>query len=155
MMTAWCLSLSFTAWSYDTKMAESYAKFFSEASGAEAGKSLHFIDSETFMNDVKAGKDIVAVDVRTPAETSVISLSLGNSLRIPVDQLFKAENLDRIPTDKPVVVICKSGVRATAVGTSLRHIGFNNVYILTGGFQALSSYYGPGQAYAKPEAVKK
>jgi rhodanese-related sulfurtransferase len=94
-------------------------------------------------------KDIVTLDVRTPAETAVFSLTLENSLNIPVDQVFMKQNLDLIPADKVVVVICKSGARATAVGTSLRHIGFDKVYILTGGFQALSSYYGPAQAYEK------
>ena len=39
------------------------------------------------------------------------------------------------------------GARAAAVGTALRHIGFDNVYILKGGFQALAAYYGPRQAY--------
>jgi rhodanese-related sulfurtransferase len=34
------------------------------------------------------------------------------------------------------------------VGTALRHIGFDNVYILKGGFQALAAYYGPREAYA-------
>jgi rhodanese-related sulfurtransferase len=68
-----------------------------------------------------------------------------------VNELFKSDNLDKIPTDKPVVIVCKSGARATAVGTALRHIGFDNVYILKGGFQGLSSHFGAKQAYQKPE----
>ncbi|NKB36057.1 MAG: hypothetical protein GKR93_02660 [Gammaproteobacteria bacterium] len=54
-----------------------------------------------------------------------------------------------MPIDKPVIIICKSGARATAVGTSLRHLGFDNVFILNGGFRGLSSYYGTSQAYEK------
>ena len=46
-----------------------------------------------------------------------------------------------------MIIVCKSGARATAVGTSLRHIGFDNVYILKGGFQGLANYFGPKQAY--------
>jgi rhodanese-related sulfurtransferase len=45
-----------------------------------------------------------------------------------------------------VVIICKSGTRATAVGTALRHIGFDNVYILKGGLMALSKYLSPKTA---------
>ena len=150
-----CLCISSVTWSYDTKMAESYDKFFSEASGANVGEVFHFIDPKTFTNNIKEGKDFLAIDIRTPAETSVVSLSLTNSIRIPMDELFEPMNLNRIPTDKPVVIICKSGGRATAAGISLRHIGFNNVQILSGGIQGLSSYYGTKQAYEKPDSNKK
>jgi rhodanese-related sulfurtransferase len=54
--------------------------------------------------------------------------------------LFAPASLARIPVDAPVVVICKSGTRATAAGTALRHIGFDNVLSLKGGFKALSDY---------------
>jgi rhodanese-related sulfurtransferase len=149
------MCVSSIAWSYDAEMAKSYAKLFSPVVGAEAGKALHFVKPEAFIKDIQEGKEIVAIDVRTPGEAGVFALSVPNSLAIPVDQLFQPNNLDRIPTDKPVIIVCKSGARATAVGTSLRHIGFNNVYILKGGFQALSSYYGPKEAYQKLPSGKK
>jgi rhodanese-related sulfurtransferase len=136
-----------SAWSYDADMAASYKRLFSGVSGAEAGKALHFISPEAFVAKLKKGESPVAVDIRTPAETDLFSLSLAGSLTIPTDQVFAPENLARLPTDKPVVIVCKSGARAAAVGTALRHIGFDNVYILKGGFQALAAYYGPGEAY--------
>ena len=81
------------------------------------------------------------------------SYELPDNLTISVDQIFKPENLSKIPTDKPIMVICQSGVRATAVGTALRHIGFDNVYILKGGLKALGSYYGPKQAYPADKKI--
>ena len=143
------LLMSFTsvAWSYDAELAKSYAKLFSPVVGAGAGKALHFVKPNAFVEDIKSGKDIVAIDIRTPGETALFTMSLPNSLTIPANEIFLQENLERIPTDKPIMVICKSGARATAVGTSLRHIGFDNAYILKGGLQALSQYYGPKQAY--------
>jgi rhodanese-related sulfurtransferase len=150
-----CISLSSVAWSYDAEIAKSYAQLFSPVVGENAGKALHFVEPDAFIKDIKEGKEIVAIDVRTPAETSVFTLSLPNSLIIPVNQLFQPKNLDRIPTDKPVMIVCASGARATAVGTALRHIGFNNVYILKGGFKALSSYLGPKEAYQKPVSATK
>jgi len=143
-----CMGMSSVGWSYDTNMAKSYAELFAPVVGAKAGKALHLVKPDGFIKDIREGKDLVVIDVRTPAETSVYTMSLRNSLAIPVDQLFHQENLVRIPTDKPVVILCKSGVRATVAGTALRHIGFNNVFILKGGFQALNTYYGPKQAYA-------
>ena len=131
-------------------MAQSYARLFADVSGAKAGKALHFISPESFVADMKKGEEFVAIDVRTPGETELFTLSLPGSLVIPTSQVFTPEKLEMIPTDKSVVIICKSGARATAVGTSLRHIGFNNVYILKGGFQGLASYYGPKQAYTDP-----
>ena len=78
-------------------------------------------------------------------------------MAIPINELFTPANLDLIPTDKTVVVVCKSGTRATAAGTALRHIGFENVYVLKGGFKALVGYMGPKEANTpvKPGRGKK
>jgi rhodanese-related sulfurtransferase len=138
-------------WPYDAELAQSYAKLFADVRGAGAGKALHFMSPQSFIDDLEQGKPYVAIDVRTPAETGLFKLSLENSLAMPADQVFSPENLALIPVDKPVVIICKSGARATAVGTALRHIGFDNVFILEGGFQELARYYGPKQAYEKSE----
>ena len=100
-----------------------------------------------------SGKEIVILDVRTTKETDLVKVAIPSSLAIPVDQVFKPENLDKLPTDKPIVVICKGGGRSIAVGTALRHIGFDNVYMLMGGIAGLTKYYGPAQAYPKEKKV--
>ncbi|MEP1471750.1 MAG: rhodanese-like domain-containing protein [Halieaceae bacterium] len=142
------LALCSPTWAYDAEMAASYQKLFSNVSGAEAGKSLNFVSAEAFTEGLKEGKQWVAIDVRTPAETELLALSLPGSMAIPTDEIFIPENLALIPREKPVVIVCKSGARAAVVGTSLRHIGFDNVHILKGGFQGLASYFGPKQAYS-------
>jgi len=151
------LVLASPAWSYDTAMAESYAKLFAPVNGAGAGKAMHLMKPDAFLNKVKAKEPLVALDVRTIAEIGVFTSILPGSLTIPVNELFTEANLARIPTDKTVVVLCKSGARATAAGTALRHIGFENVYVLKGGFKALIAYMGPKEANTplKPEPVKK
>jgi len=149
------VGLAGPAWSYDMALANSYGDLFAPAKGAGIGKVLHLMKPDVFVDKIKAKETIVAVDVRTPAETGVFSTTLPGSLIIPLNQLFSKDNLNRIPTDKTVVVICKSGVRATAAGTALRHIGFKNVYILKGGFQALSGYMGPKEANAPLKPIKK
>lgn len=95
---------------------------------------------------VKAKEPLVVLDVRTPAETDVYDVTLPGALMIPINELFTPANLARIPTDKTVVVLCLSGARATAAGTALRHIGFENVYILKGGYKALVAYLDPIKA---------
>ena len=125
---------------YDTGLVGGYAQLFAPVKGVTAGKGLHVMTVPAFVDLVKSGKELVTVDVRTPAEARVFGMTLPNSLSIPIDQLFQPANLDRIPTDKPVVVICHSGARAIAAGTALRHIGFNNVYVLKGGLKELAGY---------------
>lgn len=145
------------AWSYDTAMAESYAKLFAPVKGVGAGKALHLMKPDAFLNKIKAKEPLVSLDVRTPAEIGVFTSILPGSLMIPMNELFTEANLARIPTDKTVVVLCKSGTRATAAGTALRHIGFEKVYVLKGGFKALIAYMGPKEANSplKPEPDKK
>ncbi|XOF34294.1 MAG: rhodanese-like domain-containing protein [Candidatus Electrothrix sp. YB6] len=149
-----CISTSSAAWSYNTEMAASYAELFAPADGAKVGKELHFVKPDGFIKDVQAGKEFVAIDVRTSKEAGMLGMTLPGSMAIPINELFKEENLKRIPTDKPVMIICKSGARATVAGTALRHIGFDNVYILKGGLQALSQAYGPKQGYPAAPAKK-
>ena len=139
--------LSITAtWAYDTEMARGYALMFEPVQGVKAGKALHMIKPDQFVERVKKGETIVALDVRTPAEFGFYGMATPDALRIPINELFKTENLDLIPTDKMVLVVCKSGTRATAAGTALRHIGFDNVYVLKGGIGALAAYLNPKTA---------
>jgi len=147
------VGVSGTAWSYDQALAKSYAQLFEPVAGAKAGKALHLLTPADFVARVNAGEQIVTLDVRTPAEVRVFTSTLPEALAIPVNEVFKSENLARIPTDKPVVVICYSGTRAVVVGIALRHIGFDNVYVLKGGFRALAGYLDPKTANPAPQAT--
>jgi rhodanese-related sulfurtransferase len=142
---------AFPAFAYDAQLAASYAKLFAPAKGAKVGKQLHLMQPEAFVDAVKRGETLTTLDVRTPDEARFFGTALPGTLSIPVDQLFLPENLERIPTGNKVVVFCKSGTRGTAVGTALRHIGFDNVYVLKGGLKALSSYLDPKNASELPK----
>jgi hypothetical protein len=39
------------------------------------------------------------------------------------------------------------GTRSAPAGTALRHIGFDNIYVLKGGFKAFAGYMGPKEVY--------
>jgi len=143
-----------TGWTYDQELAASYERLFEPVAGAKAGKALHLIKPEQFVEDLKRGKQFVTIDIRTLAEAEIFTMLLPGSLVIPVNELFRPENLDRLPRDTPIVVVCKSGTRATAAGTGLRHIGFNNVYILKGGFKALNMYLDAKTANLPPKPEK-
>jgi rhodanese-related sulfurtransferase len=134
------VSLGAVASGYDAALAASYAELFERAAAAKTGKALHLMKPDRLLKDLQAGKEIIALDVRTPNESDLLRITLPGSMQMPINEVFLAENLDRIPHDKTVVVVCKSGTRATAVGTGLRHVGFDNVYILKGGLTALSGH---------------
>jgi rhodanese-related sulfurtransferase len=132
-----------TAWSYDKDLAASYAALFKPVAGATAAKELGLMPPEDYVAQIKAGKDLVALDIRTPAEAQFFAMPGTRSLVITMDQLFTPESLVRIPADKPVVVLCKGGERAVAAGVALRHLGFKNVQVLKGGYQGLATYLDP------------
>lgn len=137
-------------WSYDTGLADSYAKLFAPVKGKAAGKALHLMKPDVFLKKVIAREPLVVLDVRTPAEYAVYTSSLPGAMWVPINELFNKDNLSQIPKDKAVVVLCKSGTRATAAGIGLRHIGFENVFILKGGFKGLAAYMGPKEANTLP-----
>jgi len=103
------------------------------------------LSAEDLLKAVKAGEKMTVLDIRTPGETGIIGINLPDTLVISMDRLFTPENLGRIPTDRKVVVVCKSGHRATAIALALRHVGFDNVFILS--LAALDDYLSPKTAY--------
>ncbi len=155
LLVAAVFGLASPAWSYDVALAGGYADLFAPAKGAAVGKELHLMKPDKFVEAVKAKTPMVVVDVRTPAETNIMGVTLPGALAIPIHELFTKANLDLIPTDKKVVILCKSGTRATAAGTALRHIGFQNVYILKGGLKGLIGYLGPKEANSPMKKVEK
>lgn len=89
--------------------------------------------AEKVMEAIKKGEDVVLRDVRTRQEQSIIGLTFANTLQMPMNEVFRSENLGKIPTDRKVIVTCKSGVRCTVIGLALRNIGFDNVFAMKGG----------------------
>lgn len=140
--------LSAPVWSYDEGLAAKYAQLFAPAKDKVAGKELHCMKPEGLLNLIKKGEPVVGLDIRTPVETGVFTLALPGSLSIPINELFLTENLARIPKDRPVVVMCQSGIRAGMAVVALRQIGFDKAFVLRGGYKALSDYLDPTTAYS-------
>ena len=128
LMVVMFLIAASSAWAYDTMMAESYDQYFEPFSGKATSKSLHMIKTADFVKDVRAGK-LFVIDVRTPGETGIFGITVPESVALPMDQVFKAENLAKLPTNGKIVIVCKAGHRSMAISTALRHIGFNKVWV--------------------------
>ena len=80
-----------------------------------------------------AAQDMVLLDVREPEEYEAGHM-IG-AFNVPIRTL--SQNLDLLP-DKTasIVVICKGGGRAMLAATSLEILGYENVKVLKGGFDA-------------------
>lgn len=140
--------LASPSWSYDKNLAADVEKLFASAKEGQAGKALHCVKPEFLINKVKKGEPVVGLDIRTPAESAVFTVVLPGSMSIPLNELFLPANLDRIPMDRPIVVLCQSGIRAGMAVTALRQVGFEQAFVLQGGYKALSEYLDPVTAYS-------
>jgi rhodanese-related sulfurtransferase len=85
------------------------------------------------MSGLIAVQQTILLDVRQPEEFA--SGHLANSFNVPLREV--AKNLDLLPDKSAsIIVICKSGGRATLAATSLEILGYENVKILKGGYNA-------------------
>lgn len=79
--------------------------------------------------DISSHEDVVLIDVREQDEYDEKHIP-GITL-IPMSEL--QSRVDEIPTDKTVVVTCRSGNRSGQVTDFLRQNGFDNVHNMQGG----------------------
>jgi rhodanese-related sulfurtransferase len=139
--------LSGPALAYDEALAKTYEQFFASFEEKKVPKALHLIPPEKVVEAIKKGEKVVLLDVRTRQEQSLIGLTFHDTLSLPMNEVFRPENLAKIPTDKKVIVTCKSGVRCTVIGLALRNIGFDNVFAMKGGLMGLMKYLSPKTAF--------
>lgn len=78
---------------------------------------------------------ITLVDVRTPDEFA--AGKIPGAINVPLDDL--RQSLDRVPTDKPIVLYCGVGLRGYLASNILRQRGFKNVRNLVGGIKTYRS----------------
>ncbi|WP_428325451.1 rhodanese-like domain-containing protein [Nitrosopumilus sp.] len=93
--------------------------------------------SEELYQQLQNQDDVYLLDVREPSELEVTMIS--GSKNIPLADIFIEENLSEIPTDKPVVIICGSGNRATIATYELAQHGID-FQVLEGGIIAWDAY---------------
>lgn len=81
-------------------------------------------------------KNVVILDVRTPAETSEGIIPGAMEMNInDADFDMKIKNLD---PDKTYLVYCKAGGRSSRACDKMQQTGLENIYNLKGGYTAWS-----------------
>ncbi len=90
------------------------------------------IDSQELQQKIESDEDIYLLDVREPEE--LLQSKIEGSVNIPLSEIFEPGGMDSIPTDKPVIVICGSGNRATIASYAMAQEGID-FQILQGGIK--------------------
>ena len=140
--------LTVNAMAYDAQKAENLSAFYSHMTQQACADSKLFVKAEDTMKMIR-DNNVTLLDVRTDGEASVMALNGKNSIHVPIANLFKKENLDKLPTDKPMVIVCHSGTRAVLAAIGLKRIGFKQVHVLKGGMIALAEANNPKNAPIK------
>jgi rhodanese-related sulfurtransferase len=87
-------------------------------------------------------KPHMLLDVREPQEIAICAIE--GSVNIPMNTI--PANLDKLPKDKPLVVMCHMGGRSAQVTHWLRAQGYDNAVNLDGGISAWASVIDPTMA---------
>lgn len=140
------LALSSSAMAYDQAMAAKLNGFYSKLTQKACSNPQLFIKSEAVMAMIRDNAKFTLLDIRTKGEHDVIALNTPNELFIPTEMLFTKESLDKLPTDRPIVIVCHSGTRAGLAAAGLKVLGFNNIKVLVGGLAALAVADNPKNA---------
>lgn len=92
------------------------------------------VDTPTLEQWLADGTDVRVLDVRSPAEFE--GVHIPGAYNVPLDTLGEhAEDIQRHVED-PVVLVCRSGMRASQAEQRLAAAGMSNVKVLDGGMMA-------------------
>jgi len=126
------------AFAYDTEKAKYFDTFYSKFTPNVLANPTIEASADDIMKMIREGEKFTILDARTPAEVGIIGINLPGTLEIPMNEVFKEENLKRLPTDQKLILLCHSGSRVTMMAAGLLMLGFNNIVILKGGIKAFA-----------------
>lgn len=78
--------------------------------------------------------DVLLIDVRNPDEVAEQAYDVKNIINIPLDSI--ESEMDRIPKDKQVILVCRSGKRSGTAFDLLKEKGYTNIATMEGGILA-------------------
>jgi rhodanese-related sulfurtransferase len=90
------------------------------------------IDPASLEKMRKENQDVMVLDVREPWEAAICAIT--GSVNVPLSTL--PQNLNRLPSEGPLVVLCHHGMRSMQAVAWLRQNGFENATNLQGGIDA-------------------
>ncbi len=79
---------------------------------------------------LQTGESLLVLDVRFPEEYAADGHIAGSRL-LPLPNL--RQRISELPTDRPIVCVCRSGNRSMVACEQLAGLGFTNLYNLSAG----------------------
>lgn len=131
------------SFAYDEGLAARFDAMFSQMTQEVLAAAPCQITPEKVLEMLNKKEEFYVLDIRTPAEQNFVGITFKNAIHVPMNEVFKKENLAKLPKNKKVVVICHSGTRAAPTTLALRMIGFENAVMLRGGISALAAAVTP------------
>ncbi|MET8910100.1 rhodanese-like domain-containing protein [Micromonospora sp. NPDC004551] len=99
------------------------------------------LDAATLRELIDSGRSPRLLDVRTPAEFETVHIP--GAYNVPLDLLKEHREELRNHLAEDVVLICRSGARATQAGQTLAGVGLPNLKVLDGGMLAWQAANAP------------
>jgi adenylyltransferase/sulfurtransferase len=115
-----------------------------EAAEAAAGSTISVTQLEAMLKEREEGtRDFELIDVREPNEFEINRIP-GARL-VPKGEFLNGNALGDLPSDKPIVLHCKSGVRSAEVLAIVKGAGYSDAVHVGGGVVAWVSQVDPSQ----------
>ncbi|SEC68672.1 adenylyltransferase and sulfurtransferase [Nocardioides exalbidus] len=115
-----------------------------EAAEAAVGSTISVVQLEHMLKERENGeRDFVLVDVREPNEAEINHIP--GSILIPKGEFLNGNALTQLPSDKQIVMHCKSGVRSAETLAIVKGAGYADAVHVGGGVVAWVSQIDPSQ----------
>ncbi|WP_374455559.1 adenylyltransferase/sulfurtransferase MoeZ [Nocardioides sp.] len=115
-----------------------------EAAEAAAGSTISVVQLEQMLKEREAGeRDFTLIDVREPNEFEINKIP--GSVLVPKGEFLNGNAIGDLPSDKPIVLHCKSGVRSAEVLAIVKGAGYADAVHVGGGVVAWVNQIDPSQ----------
>jgi adenylyltransferase/sulfurtransferase len=115
-----------------------------EALDAAADSTISVVQLDQMIKEKEAGeRDFVLIDVREPGEYEINKIP--GSVLIPKGEFLNGNALEQLPSDKQIVLHCKSGVRSAECLAIVKGAGYDNAVHVGGGVVAWVNQIDPSQ----------
>jgi adenylyltransferase/sulfurtransferase len=115
-----------------------------EAADAAADSTISVATLDGWLKERgDGGRDFVLVDVREPNEYEINQIP--GSILIPKGEFLNGKALEQLPSDKQIVLHCKSGVRSAEALAVLKGAGYADSVHVGGGVVAWVNQIDPSQ----------
>ena len=115
-----------------------------EAAEAAAGSTISVVQLEHMLKERAEGtRDFVLIDVREPNEYEINQIP--GAILIPKGEFLNGNALEQLPSDRQIVMHCKTGVRSAETLAIVKGAGYSDAVHVGGGVSAWVNQVDPSQ----------